>query len=193
MDLLNRNLRIRNALALLVLLVPVSSGLAQPPTAAEYRVKAAYLYNFTKYIEWPPGAFASASAPIVIGILGDDPFGKLLEETIRGRTSQGRPVTIRRSRRVDDLRDCQIVFISGSEKTELDATLAILAQRNVVTVCDTGPPFDRGVTIRLMVADATVQFEVRLDAAEGLGVRFNSRMLEAAGKVWRSGGRVEGR
>lgn len=193
MDVLKRNLRIRNALVLLGVLVQVSSGLAQPPSAAEYRVKAAYLYNFTKYIEWPPGAFASASAPIVIGILGDDPFGGLLEETIRGRTSQGRAVTIRRSRRVDDLRDCQIVFISGSENTEIDATLAILAQRKVVTVCDTGPLFDRGVTIRLMVADATVQFEVRLDAAEGLGVRFNSRMLEAARKVWRSGGRVEGR
>lgn len=180
-------------MALLGVFVQVSSGLAQPPSATEYRVKAAYLYNFTKYIEWPQGAFASAASPVVIGILGDDPFGRLLEETVRGRTSQGRTVTIRRSRRADDLRDCQIVFISASERTEIDATLAILAQRKVVTVCDTGPLFERGVVIRLMVADATVQFEVRLDAAERLGVRFNSRMLEAARKVWRSGGRLEGR
>lgn len=193
MDVLKRNLPIQSALALLAVLVQVGSGVAQPPLADEYRVKAAYLYNFTKYIEWPQGAFASASAPIVIGILGDDPFGRLLEETVRGRTSQGRPVTIRRGRRVDDLRDCQIVFISASEKPAIDATLAILAQRRVVTVCDTGPLFDRGVMIRLMLADATVQFEVRLDAAEGVGVRFNSRMLEAARKVWRSGSRVEGR
>lgn len=83
-----------------------------PPVEAG--VKAGYLYNFTKYTEWPASAFTNSTAPIVIGVLGDDPFGTVLDQTVTNRTSQERKVVIRRARDVKALLDCQVVFISHS-------------------------------------------------------------------------------
>ena len=81
----------------------VSSGLglaAQTPRASEYQIKAVFLFNFAQFVDWPPGAFPDSTAPLVIGVLGDDPFGPYLDETVRGETVRGRPLT-RLARDVD--------------------------------------------------------------------------------------------
>ena len=150
----------------------------------EAGVKASYLWNFAKYTQWPAGAFASSTAPIVIGVLGDDPFGGVLDATLANRSSQGRKVLIRRARGVQALRDCQVVFISRSEQARLPAILATLGQAPVVTVCDADALFEQGVMIKLSLAGETVRFEVKLAPAERAGLKFGSGMLSAAKRIW---------
>lgn len=153
-------------------------------SAPEYAVKAGYLLNFARYAEWRADAFASPTAPILICVLGEDPFGELLDRVVGGRVSQNRPVSLRRSSRVEELRDCHVVFISRSERKELPTILATLRGTHAMTVCDVDALFDPGVMIKLAVVEEAVRFEVRLEPAERAGLRFSSRMLDAALRVW---------
>src|SRR2546422_11247568 len=82
----------------------------------EYKLKAALLFNFAKFVDWPPTAYADVSSPVVIGVLGDDPFDGALDEIVRGRTANGRPLKLLRSHRIGDLKTCHVLFISGSGK-----------------------------------------------------------------------------
>lgn len=166
---------------------------AQPSeTRPEYKIKAGYLYTFTRYTEWPATAFTNATSPIVVGVLGEDPFGETLDQVVQGRVSQGRPVTVRRSRRVEDLQACQVVFICRSEKNRLAEIIATLRNTNALTVCDVSAFLNQGVMIHLTVVDQAVRFEVEIEPAQRAGLRFNSRMLDAAKRVGtRSKARME--
>lgn len=165
-------------------LAPTRALAQTADSAPEYAVKAGYLLNFARYAEWRADAFASPTAPILICVLGEDPFGDELDRVVGGRVSQSRPVSLRRSRRVEELRDCHVVFISRSERKELPTILATLRGTHAMTVCDVDALFDQGVTIKLAVVKEAVRFEVRLEPAERAGLRFNSRMLDAALRVW---------
>jgi hypothetical protein len=98
---------------------------AQTVRATASDVQAVFLFNFAQFVEWPAEAFSDAKAPLVIGILGEDPFGSVLDETVRGETVRGRPFKIRRYRRVDDIKDCHILFISQSGGNRLADVLAM--------------------------------------------------------------------
>ena len=175
---------------LLVGAVPLIAQPAYPPLEAG--VKAGYLFTFTKYTEWPTNAFTNSTAPIVIGVLGEDPFGTVLDQTLAERISQNRKVVIRRAREVQALRDCQVIFICRSEKARLPAILAALRQAPVLTVCDDDAFFQQGVMIKFALVKETVRFEVRLEPAERAGIKFGSGMLGSAKKVWpKSGGEVK--
>lgn len=180
--------RWRSCLAVLRwLLIPcatMASLAAQPSeTKPEYKIKAGYLYTFTRYTEWPATAFTNATSPIIVGVLGEDPFGETLDQVVQGRVSQDRPVTVRRSRRVEDLRACQVVFICRSEKNRLAEILSALRNTSALTVCDVPAFLDQGVMIHLTVVDQSVRFEVEIEPAHRAGLRFNSRMLDAAKRV----------
>lgn len=99
------------------LLAPLVS--AQAAALQEYEVKAVFLFNFTQFVDWPPAAFPDAQAPLTIGVLGDDPFGDFLDETVRGEKSNSRPIVIRRYRRVEEVGPCHVLFISRSESHRL--------------------------------------------------------------------------
>lgn len=158
---------------------------AQPAYAPlEAGVKAGYLFNFTKYTDWPADVFTNATAPLIIGVLGDDPFGAVLDQTVGKRTSQGRPVILRRTRDMAALQDCQAIFICRSEQPRLPAILAALGTRPVVTVCDTDAFFEQGVMIKFTPVKDRVRFEVRRDVAERVGLKFSSGLLDAALQVW---------
>lgn len=184
MALLSRERRGEGGVRVAVLLPALlaACGLFGAPAApvSEYRVKAGYLYNFTRYVDWPAGAFADPSAPLVIGVLGNDPFGKELDATVEGRSSQGRRVIVRRTQRVEDLAGCHVVFISASELGRLAVILAALKRTSALTVCDAQAVFERGVMIKLILVQSTVQFDVQLRPATEAGLRISSRMLDAA-------------
>ncbi len=93
-------------------------------TTKEYEVKAAFLYNFAQFIEWPPSTFPDEQAPLVIAILGNDPFGAYLDEVVRGEKVNSRPLVIERYQKVEDVKACQILFISQSEGRRLEEVLA---------------------------------------------------------------------
>src|ERR1700733_10268471 len=120
---------------LLIFLLICAPALAQNPPS-EYQVKAAYLFNFLKFVEWPDTAFSDSLAPFVIGVVGDDPFGTALPQVVIGKTAQGRDLVIHLYHTGDDLRGASILFISSSEKKRLPLILSGLRGSSVLTVAD---------------------------------------------------------
>jgi len=151
----------------------------------EHQVKAAFLFNFAQFIEWPPNAFTSTNAPISIGILGADPFGESLDETVRGETIQGRTLVVRRSRRIEDLKDCQMIFVCRSEKRNLDEIFAALKSKPVLTVGETEGFAQRGGGINFYRDGNKVRFEINPAVTRRNGLRVSSELL-SLGKIVKS-------
>ena len=147
---------------------------------SEYQVKAAYLFNFLKFVEWPEGAFPDPLAPIVIGIVGDDPFGDALPQVVVGKTVQGRDLVIRKYRVGEDLRASLILFISASEKKRLPQLLAGLHGSNVLTVADFEGFLEEGGMIQLFSENNRVRFAINVDAAVRAKLKLNSKLLSLA-------------
>jgi hypothetical protein len=165
---------------------------AQAQPAKEYQVKAAFLFHFVQFVEWPPAAFPSADAPICIGILGEDPFGPILEETVRGESVRNRKVVVQRSRRVEDLTDCHLLFISRSEAERLARILGDLDSRAVLTVSELDGFAQHGGLIQLYLAGQKVRFEINASAARRKGLRISSELLRL-GKIVGAEGAGENR
>ncbi len=168
----------------------VPSGQSQPPTAPEYQIKAAYLYNFAKFVEWPSPA-GELPDPIVVGVLGKDPFGPVLEETLLGKSVNGRPFVVRRFASLKALKPCQILFISSSEKGSLTEIFKGVENQGVLTVGETERFARLGGIINFTLEENKVHFEINLDAATRSGLKISSQLLKL-GRVMR-GGRGAGR
>ncbi|MGH9468897.1 MAG: YfiR family protein [Terriglobia bacterium] len=150
---------------------------------AEYEVKAAYLYNFGRFVHWPVSAPAAAGNLFSICVLGADPFGRLLDTTIAGEMIDGKRVVARRISQTEDAKGCRIVFVSGSEESDLAQVLPALNAERALTVSDIPQFTDRGGMIDFITADRHVRFEVNLAAARREGLRLSSQLLKLAVKV----------
>jgi hypothetical protein len=160
--------------------------LAQSPTGSEYGIKAACLMNFARFVEWPATAFPAADTPVTIGILGDDPFGNLFDKTVKDETIQGRPIVLKRAKRVADLNMCQLVFISRSERNRYPQILAGLAQDGVLTIGESEDFASHGGIITFCVQSNKVQFEINHPAAERAGLKMSAKLLQLARTCGRS-------
>jgi len=156
----------------------------------EYEVKAAFLFNFAKFVEWPADAFDDPKSPIVVGILGDDPFGSIIEKTVAGKTVREKEFVIKRSRRIEDVERCHILFVSSSEEARLREILDKVKNSNVLTVGDTEGFAGRGGIINLTKEQNKVRFEINVDAAKRAGLKISSKLLKLA-KVVRDKSRRE--
>ncbi len=154
-----------------------------PGGAAEYQVKAAFLYNFTKFTDWPASAFASTNAPIVIGVVGEDPFGQLLDETVKGELVRNRPLVVRRLRAGEDLSACHVLFISRSEKERLPEILNQLQAKPVLTLGDVGGFAEQGGMVNLLLVQKTVKLEINQAVVETAGLRISAKLLNLARSV----------
>jgi hypothetical protein len=146
----------------------------------EYQVKAAYLFNFLKFVSWPDEAFADSLAPIVIGIAGDNPFGDALPQVIVGKTVQGRDLVIRKYRAGESLRGCHILYIDASEKKRLSQILAGLHGSSVLTVADVDGFLDAGGMIQFLSEDNHVRFAINADATSLARLKISSKLLSLA-------------
>jgi uncharacterized protein DUF4154 len=154
--------------------------MAQSDQPSEYEVKAAFLFNFTKFVEWPDGSFNDPHAPIVIGIIGDDPFGESLIRIVGGQKAQGRAIVIIRYRRGDDLRRCHILFISASERQHSAQIVASLRDASVLTVSDIDGFAEAGGAMQFVMQESRVRFVVNLDAATQSKLRVSAKLLVLA-------------
>jgi hypothetical protein len=145
----------------------------------EYEIKAAFLLNFARFVEWPADALPAA-APIVFAVLGEDPFGPQLEETLRGQSVAGHSLAIRRLRDLEDLTRTQVLFVAASEDERLARILERLADVPVLVVGETPGFAARGGIIGFRLEGNRVRFDVNLAAAERSGVRLSSRLLRLA-------------
>lgn len=150
----------------------------------EYQVKAAYLLNFTRYVEWPSEAFEATGSPVMICVLGRDPFGSVLDATVLGRTTQGRPVSVRRIKSASEAEGCHIVFVSRDTwRGQMDLTRALRAL-GVLTVGESDEFAQAGGVIGFVLQNETVRFVVNAAARDRAGLRISSRMLSLAAAVY---------
>jgi hypothetical protein len=146
----------------------------------EYPLKAVFLLNLAQFTEWPTNAFAAPASPLIIGILGDDPFGSLLDEAVRGETVNGRPFVLERSRRVEDLNLCHILFISQSETRRLDPILESLKDKAILTVSEMPGAAGRGVCVRFITANNKIHLRINTDALQAARLTMSSKILRVA-------------
>jgi hypothetical protein len=165
-------------------MVPLLSQRAHAE-ASEYQVKGAYLFNFVKYVTWPADRFSTATSPIVIGILGDDPFGPALDEMLAKKTVNGRKIEVRReASSAEKLKDVHILFVSSSHEKRLEKILATFRNHPVVTVSDIGRFSRRGGMIGFVLVGRTVRFEIDVEPAKQAGLKLSGRLLSAATAVY---------
>ena len=175
-----RGPRLRGWLLLAGLALGGSIGTAQTPSVHEYQVKAVMLFNFAHFVEWPPAAFADLEAPLIIGVLGEDPFGTAIDEAVRGERVGLRPLLVRRYRHLEDLGPCHVLFISRSEMARLDEIIARLRDRSILTVSDAEGSAKRGVMIRFLNENNRVRLRINLQAAKRTGLQLSSKLLRPA-------------
>ncbi|HWF37743.1 MAG TPA: YfiR family protein [Candidatus Acidoferrales bacterium] len=158
---------------------------AQVPKATEYEVKAAYLYNFGKFVNWPSTGSAGGQDDFVICVLGQDPFGGGLQTSVVGERVGGKPVIAKHIANTEDGSHCRIIFISASEQSRVKQVLMDFAQSGALTVSDMPDFTARGGMIQFVMRDNKVRFEVNLTAAERARLNLSSELLKVAVSVRR--------
>ena len=161
---------------LLVLLLP---GVARAQ-APEYDLKAAFLFNFVKFVEWPPAAFAGDRTPLTICVYGDDPFGRTLDALVEGERAGERGLLVRRPDSLGGLEGCHVLFVSRSEKDRLGEVLAQVQGQPVLTVGDTDGFLRAGGAINFILEGSKVRFLIDQAAAERSGLKISSKLMRLA-------------
>jgi hypothetical protein len=172
----------------LVCVLALSGALLWEPCAfasndsLEYQVKAAFLLNFIKFIDWPASAFADPGSPVAICILGEDPFGHALDQVVEGETVNGRKVALQRIKRAPPAKSCQVLFIAKSEKDNPKTILSDLPP-GILTVGE-GEGFMRaGGMIAFVIENRRVRFDINRAAAEKAALKLSSKLLSVARTV----------
>jgi hypothetical protein len=151
----------------------------QAQTSDEYHVKAAYILNLARFVDWPADVLPAGS-PMTIGIVGDDPFGAALEEVLRGKSANGHPIQLRHLHWDDVLTPCQIIFISTSEEGHLPQILRFLGQSSVLTVSDIDRFSLRGGVIEFRMVGNRVRFDINREPAIAARLSISSKLLGVA-------------
>jgi hypothetical protein len=168
------------SIAVLAITFQPPSLTAQEAKPSEYAVKATYLFNFARFVEWPAGATPSAETSFAICVLGQDPFGQALDATLAGQAVDGKPVVPKRISRAEDSVDCRILFISPSEAARLKEILTTVNRSGVLTVSDMPQFAKRGGMIQFVLDGNRVRFEVNLTNARDAGLTLSSELLKVA-------------
>jgi hypothetical protein len=174
----------------IVLLGVVRPALAQPEDSSEvsreYAIKAAYLYQFGRYVQWPSGTFPNERAPLVIGVLGVDPFDGILDEIARTKRVEGRPIAIRRFATMAEYKPCQILFVTASVSPEQKALAFEKAQGTTLLLVGEEPGFaERGGKINFFLDENKVRFEINMEIAKQDRLKISSKLLSLAKIVGR--------
>lgn len=153
---------------------------ADEAAPSAYRLKAAFLFNFAKFVEWPTEAFADARSPMVIGILGENPFGNDLEETIRDKTINDRPVVVKVFEQPSAVTNCHVLFIAASEKKPLPEIVETLRNATVLTVGETERFIESGGMINFVPEGNKIRFQINDEAARKAKLKISSKLLSLA-------------
>src|SRR5258706_543067 len=166
----------------LVWLLTADKAGSQESQPTEYQVKAACLFNFAKFVDWPPTAFPQPASPIVIGIMGENLFHDDLARVVQGKTINNRPLVINEINSLSEATNCHILFISSSEKKRLREILPSLRNSSVLTVSETDHFTELGGMINFFAEGKKVHFEINVEAARNAGLKVSSRLLGLASR-----------
>jgi hypothetical protein len=158
---------------------------AQNPRPTDFQVKATYLYNFGRFIEWPRKVAAAQGGSFTVCVLGQDPFGPSLDATLGGETIGGKTVVAKRISSAEESGDCQILYLSLTDDSRLNKIIADLDKKAVLTVSDMSQFVKRGGMIQFVLEGKKVRFEVNLTATQHAGLTLSSELLKVATAVKR--------
>ena len=167
------------------------STYAEPPrivTAPEYAIKAVFLYNLIKYADWPPQSPQSdPGKPLVIAVIGEDPFGSALDDVVRDRTVRGRQVVVLRTSDLKAILAAHLAFVSASESGRAREIVGVLSSRSILTVGDTESTARAGAAVNLVMLQGKVRFDVNQSAARRCNVTLSSQLLKLARQILEPG------
>lgn len=153
---------------------------AEASISDENQIKAVCLFHFAQFVDWPASSFAGPRSPVVIGVLGNDPFGTYLDDVVRNETIGRRPLVVRRFARLEDVRDCQILFVSGAEAAPAAQIFAALAGRPILTVGDSEHFTRQGGMVRFAVDQKKIRLRINPGAAKAANLTISSKLLRLA-------------
>jgi hypothetical protein len=179
---LSRSGRVKGPVFVMGVLLFLAVGV-HAQSAGEYQIKAAFLYNFAKFVEWPSSSFSDASAPLRICVFGQDPFGQELRDIANEKTVNGRKLLVNQVADLQTAKACHILFIASSEKAQLKQVLESLRGTRALTVSDTKGFVEQGGMINFVLENERVRFEVNQKAAEQAGLKVSSKLLNVAKSV----------
>jgi hypothetical protein len=149
-------------------------------TSREYQIKAAFIYNFAQFTQWPDSAFTGSSDPFVVGVIGQNPFGTSLEQIMNGKTIAGRSVVVKYLDSPDQIAGCNLLYVAAGEDDNLDGIFKVVADKPILTVGDS-PKFPwAGGIIRFLIEDNKIRFEISPDSADKAGLRISSKLMSLA-------------
>lgn len=173
------------------ILLGIQTLAAGPASFSEYEVKSAMLVNFTRFVDWPPSLFSKPGQPLVIGVLGPDPFGQALDEVAREKIVNGRAIQVRRFDSWPPPEPVHVLFVGKIERRKMKGLFGSLGGQTILTVSDSDGFAGQGGMIGLTIEEGKVKFEVNLEAAERGGLKLSSKLLRLAARTWPAAGRVE--
>ena len=169
------------AFAGILFLAPFAAAQRQEPQ--EYQVKAVYLYNFGRFVQWPTKDVVNNDGPFTICVLGQDPFGPALDSTVSGEKIDGKDVTAKRILTPPEAAACRVVFVSSSEVIQIKEILSALGKYSVLTVSDIPDFLENGGMVQFVLADRKVRFKINLAATRQAGLNLSSQLLKVAEEV----------
>ena len=155
---------------------------AQGPPS-EFEIQAVYLVKFIQFVDWPASAFPAEDSPLVVGVLGSDPFGGALDDMVKGEVVKQHRVVVRRFRSLreyKDSKDVQVLYVSASEKSHLRNIVDSLRDRSVLTTSDLGDFSSQGGIVRFFIENKKVHFCINIDAAKRANLQISSKLLQLA-------------
>ncbi len=172
-----KNIRQRYLSVLLALLCSLALLSAQTPAPREYQIKAAFLFNFTQFVEWPATSFSTDKDPFIIGILGDTPFGSYLEELVSGEKVNGHRIVVQYFRDLEEIKICHILFINLSQTTRLEQVVAGLKGRTILTVSDMAGFLQAGGILRFFTKNNKILIQINPEAGKKANLVISSKLL----------------
>src|SRR5262249_45954149 len=143
----------------------------------EYQVKAAFLFNFTQFVEWPVNIFASDQSPLIIGVLGENPFGNYLQEAITGEAKDGHPLTIKYYKDISEVTDCHILFINLPTSKKIEQLLEECKKRHILTVSDVPGFINQGGMVFFINKNNKIHIKVNIELAKEADLTISSKLL----------------
>lgn len=175
-----RSLRHAGAFMAILLLMINLALPAQTLPSREYQLKAVFLFNFTQFVDWPPSSFDTEQSPLVIGILGANPFGSFLEETVSNEKINGHSVIVHYYNNEEEAKTCHLLFINLAETKERKQVITTLKGKNVLTVSDASDFSRLGGMIRLFTRDNKIKLQINLEASKASEIVLSSKLLRLA-------------
>lgn len=146
----------------------------------EYRVKAVFLYNFAQFVQWPQGSFPDSGSPLVVGVLGSDPFNFYLDEVVKGEQVGGHPIKVVRHEKIEDVKDCHVLFVSASETQRLAPILSSLKARKILTVGESDLFSRMGGMVSFVTRQGKIRLKVNLEAVQAADLTLSAKLLRLA-------------